>query len=132
MFIWCKWHEIHAIRRNIHQELIKQSLDHKEITPSCLLILTNCSSLRGFINISESWSFVLTNSSVMSIFCAWSLRKWYLNSICLVLDCCTRFFKIFMALVLSHLIGTCSKDKSKSLSVWWISKFIPEILYNSN
>ena len=30
---------------------IKQSLDHKEITSSCLLISTNCSSLRGFVNI---------------------------------------------------------------------------------
>ena len=33
---------------------IKQSLDHKEITPSCLLISKNCSSLRGFIKISTS------------------------------------------------------------------------------
>ena len=38
MSIWCIWHEIHAIRRYIHQEFIKQSLDHKEITPNCLLI----------------------------------------------------------------------------------------------
>ena len=32
----------------------KQSLDHKEITPSCLLMSTNCSSLRGFVKISTS------------------------------------------------------------------------------
>ena len=82
--IWCIWHEIHAIRRDIHQEFIKQSLDIKEITPSCLLISTNCSSLRGFVKISASWFFVLTNSSVMSSFCAWSLRKWCLISICLI------------------------------------------------
>ena len=49
MSIWCIWHEIHAIRRYIHQEFVKQSLDHKEITPSCLIISTNCSSLRGFV-----------------------------------------------------------------------------------
>ena len=70
MSIWCIWHKIHAIRGYIQQEFIKHSLDHKEITPSCLLISTNCSSLRGFINILASWSFVLTNSSVMSPFCA--------------------------------------------------------------
>ena len=110
MSTWCIWYEIHAIRWYIHQEFIKQSLDHKEITPSCLLISTNCYSLRGFVNISTNWSFVLTKSSVMSPFCAWSLRKWCLSSICLVLKCCTRFFQIFMALVLSHLIGRCSKD----------------------
>ena len=115
MSIWCIWHEIHAIRGYIHQEFIKQSLDHKEITPSCLLILTNCYSLRGFVNISTSRSFVLTKSSVMSPFCTWSQRKWCLISICLVLECYMRFFEIFMALVLSHLIGTCSKDKLKSL-----------------
>ena len=31
-------------------------------------------------------------------------------------------FDIFMALVLSHLIRTCSKDKSKSLSVCFIQR----------
>ena len=75
MSIRCIWHEIHAMIRYIHQELIEQTLDHKEITPSCLLISTNCSSLRGFVKILTSWSFVLTNSSVMSLFCAWSLRN---------------------------------------------------------
>ena len=84
MSIWCIWHEIHAIRRYIHQEFIKQTLDHKEITSSCLLIPINCSSLRGFVKMSANWSLVLTNSSVMSPFCAWSLRKWCLISICLV------------------------------------------------
>ena len=93
MSIWCIWHEIHVIRGYIHQELIKQSLDHKEITPSCLLISTNCYSLRGFVNVSANWSFVLTKSSVMSPFCAWSLRKWCLISICLFLECCTSFLK---------------------------------------
>ena len=99
MSIWYIWHEIHAIRGYIQQEFIKQSLDHKEITSSCLLISTNCSSLRGFVNISVSWSFVLTNSSVMSPFCAWSLRKWCLICICLVLECCTGFFW--------NIYGTC-------------------------
>ena len=93
MSIWCIWCEIHAIRRYIYQEFIKKSLDHKEITPSCLLISTNCSPLRGFVNISARWSFVFTNSSVMSPFCAWSLRKWCLISISLVLECCRNFLK---------------------------------------
>ena len=117
MSIWCIWHEIHAIKRYIHQEFIKKSLDHKDITPSCLLISTNYSSLRGFVMISASWSFMLTNSSVMSPFYAWSLRKWCFIFICLVLECCTGFFEMFMALVLSHFIGTCSKIKLKSLSI---------------
>ena len=58
----------------------------------------------------------------MSPFSAWSLRKWCLISICLVLECCMGFFEIFMALILSHLIGTCSKDNSKSLSVYFIQR----------
>ena len=33
---------------------IKNSLYHKEITPSYLLISKNCSSLRGFVKISAS------------------------------------------------------------------------------
>ena len=65
---------------------------------------------------------MLTNSSVISSFCVWYLRKWCLISICLVLECCTRFFDILMALLLSHLIGICSKDKSKSLSVYFIQR----------
>ena len=104
------------------QEFIKQSFDHKEITPSCLLISTICSSLRGFVKISSNWSFMLTDSSVMSPFCAWSLRKWCLISICLVLECCTGFFEMFITLVLSHLIGTCLKNKLKSLSVYFIQR----------
>ena len=36
------------------KNFVKKSLDHKEITPSCLLISTNCSSLRGFVNILAS------------------------------------------------------------------------------
>ena len=58
-----------------NQEFIKESFDHKEITPSCLLISTNCFSLRGFVKISSSWFFMLSNSSVMLLFCAWSLRN---------------------------------------------------------
>ena len=58
----------------------------------------------------------------MSPFCAWSLRKWCLISICLVLECCTGFFEMFITLVLSHLIGTCLKNKLKSLSVYFIQR----------
>ena len=58
----------------------------------------------------------------MSLFCAWSLRKWYLISICLVLQCCARFFYMLITLILSHLIGTCSKDKPKSLSICFIQR----------
>ena len=46
----------------------------------------------------------------------------YIISICLVLERCTRFFYILIALVLSHLIGTYSKDNSKSLSVCFIQR----------
>ena len=87
---------------------------------------TNCSSLKGFVKISTSWSLVLTISSVMSPFCAWSLRNWCLISICLVLECCTRFFYMLMVLVLSHLIRTCSKDKPKSLSVYFIQRIFAQ------
>ena len=92
-----------------------------------LLMSTNCSSLRSFVKISTNWSLVFTNSSVMSSFCVWSLRKWCLISICLVLECYTRFFYRLMTLILSHLISTCSKYKPKSLSVCFIQKIVHNI-----
>lgn len=73
------------------------------------------------------------NSRVMTPFCAWSLRKWYLISMCLLLECCMGLFEMLMALVLSRLIGIGSNDKPKSLSVYFIRRICtqhkPDIMY---
>ena len=100
-----------------------QDQNQRDITTNSLLILINLFSLRGFVKISSSWSLMPTNSSIMSPFCAWSLWKWCLISLCLVLECCTRFFEMLMTLILLHLIGTCSNDKPKSLKVCFIQRF---------
>ena len=49
-----------------------------------------------------SWCLLSTNSVQQSPFDIWSLRKWCLISICLVLECMTGFLDRLIALVLSH------------------------------
>jgi hypothetical protein len=57
---------------------------------------------RGLVKISASWSCVGTWIKVIFPFSTLSLRKWYLTSMCLVLEWSTGFFATLMALVLSH------------------------------
>jgi hypothetical protein len=46
--------------------------------------------------------------------------KWYLTSLCLVLELSTGYFVVLMALVLSHMRGTWEHSSPKSLSVYVI------------
>jgi hypothetical protein len=77
---------------------------------------------RGLVKISASWSCVVTRIKVIFYFSTLSLRKWYLTSMCLVLEWSTGFFATLMALVLSHWSGTWVYFSSKSLMVYVIQR----------
>jgi hypothetical protein len=66
---------------------------------------TNVAWSRGFVKMSASWSWVGTWLNTMVLFSTLSLKKWYLTSICLVLEWSTGFFATLMALVLSQRSG---------------------------
>jgi hypothetical protein len=51
-----------------------------------------------------------------------SLRKWYLTSMCFVLEWSTGFFATLMALVLSHWSGTWVYSSPKSIMVYVIQR----------
>jgi hypothetical protein len=77
---------------------------------------------RGFVKISASWSCVGTWIKVIFRFSTLSLRKWYLTSMCLVLEWSTGFFAMLMAQVLSHWSGTWAYSSPKSLMVYMIQR----------
>jgi hypothetical protein len=77
---------------------------------------------RGLVKISASWSCVGTWIKVIFPFSTLSLRKWYLTSMCLVLEWSTRLFATLMALVLSHWSGTWVYSSPKSLMVYVIQR----------
>jgi hypothetical protein len=77
---------------------------------------------RGLVKISASWSCVGTWIKAVFPFSSLSLRKWYLTSMCLVLEWSTGFFATLMALVLSHWFGTWVYSSPKSLIVYVIQK----------
>jgi hypothetical protein len=74
---------------------------------------------RGLVKIAASWSCVGTLIKAIFPFSTLSLRKWYLTSMCLVLEWSTGFFATLMALVLSHWSGTWVYSSPKSLMVYW-------------
>jgi hypothetical protein len=51
-----------------------------------------------------------------------SLRKWYLTSMCLILERSTGFLATLMALMLSHMRGTWEHSSPKSLIVYVIQR----------
>jgi hypothetical protein len=77
---------------------------------------------RGLVKISASWSCVGTWIKVIFRFSTLSLRKWYLTSMCLVLEWSTGFFATLMELVLSHWSGTWVSSSPKSLMVYVIQR----------
>jgi hypothetical protein len=77
---------------------------------------------RGLVKISASWSCVGTWIKAIFPFSMLSLRKWYLTSVCLVLELSTGFFATLMALVLSHWSGTRVYSSPKSLMVYVIQR----------
>jgi hypothetical protein len=78
--------------------------------------------LGGLVKISASWSCMGTWIKVIFPFSTLSLRKWYLTSMCLVLEWSTGFFATLMALVLSHWSGTWVYTSPKSLVVYVIQR----------
>jgi hypothetical protein len=77
---------------------------------------------RGLVKISASWSCVGTWIKAIFRFSMLSLRKWYLTSMCLVLEWSTGFFATLMALVLSHWSETWVYSSPKSLIVYEIQR----------
>jgi hypothetical protein len=77
-------------------------------TPSSLHKHTNVAWSKGLVRISASCFSVGTWMRSMFPFSTLSLKKWYLTSICLVLEWNTGFLATLMALVLSHMGGTPS------------------------
>ena len=76
--------------------------------PNFLRMYKNLSSDNGLVKISANWCSVLMNLSSISWFSTWSLMKWFLTFICLVLEWCTWF--LLMALVLSQWMGMLSNE----------------------
>jgi hypothetical protein len=77
---------------------------------------------RGLMKISASWSCVGTWINAIFPFSTLSLRKWYLTSMCLVLEWSIVFFATLMALALSHWRGTWVYSSPKSLMVYVIQR----------
>jgi hypothetical protein len=77
---------------------------------------------RGLVKISASWSCVGTWIKAIFPFSTLSLRKWYLTSMCLVLEWSIGFFATLMALVLSHWSRTWVYSSPKSLMVCVIQR----------
>jgi hypothetical protein len=77
---------------------------------------------RGLVKISASWSCVGTWIKAIFPFSTLSLRKWYLTSMCLILEWSTGFFATLMALVLSHWSGKWVYSSPKSLMVYVIQR----------
>ena len=94
----------------------------KSHMPSLQRIEIKAFSSWSFVKISASWSEVETNSSSTSLLRTWSRMKWCFISIYFVLKYYMGFFKILMALVLSHIIGTFENAISKSKSCCLIHK----------
>ena len=73
--------------------------------PSSHLMKVNFSSDKGFVKMSANYLFVSIKCNSILFFITSSLRKWYLISICFILECWIRFLDKFITLVLSHKMG---------------------------
>ena len=82
---------------------------------------------------STSWCSLSTNSMQQSPFKTRPLRKWCLISMCLVLECMTRFLVRLVALVLSHFKWMWSRFTQKSSSCCFIKRLwaqqLPTAIY---
>jgi hypothetical protein len=77
---------------------------------------------RGLAKISASWSCVDSWIKEIFPFSTLSLRKWYLTSMCLVLEWSIGFFAMLITLVLSHRSRTWVYSSPKSLRVYVIQR----------
>jgi len=82
---------------------------------------------------SASWCSLSIKSIWQSPFDIWSLWKWCLISICLVLECMTRFLDRLIALVLSHFKGMWLRITPKFSSYCFIQRLweqqLPAIIF---
>jgi hypothetical protein len=92
----------------------------RKTTPKYPRKRANVAWSKGLVRISVSCFSIGTWMRSMFPFSTLSLRKWYLTSMCLVLECSTGFLATLMALVLSHMRGTWEHSSPKSLSVYVI------------
>jgi hypothetical protein len=105
----------------LHKELPPPTQETKH-TSSSLRKQVKVAWSRGLVKISASWFCVGTWIKVISPFSTLSLRKWYLTSICLVLEWIVEFFATLMAVVLSHRSRTWVYSSPKSLMVYVIQR----------
>jgi hypothetical protein len=91
-----------------------------KMTPCSPRKQANVAWSKGLVRISTSCFSIGTWIRSMFPFSTLSLRKWYLTSICLVLEWSTGFWATLMALVVSHVRGTWDHSSPKSLNVYVI------------
>jgi hypothetical protein len=113
-----------ATRKAIHmlQRISHTTTQEIKQTPSSPRKRVKFAWSRGLVKISDSWSCVGTWIEAIFPFPMLSLKKWYLTSMCLVLEWITGFFATLMALVLSHWSGTWVYSSPKSLVVYVIQR----------
>ena len=78
--------------------------DDAKTIPNFCLRYSNASHGRGFVKRSTTCSFEGTCSSFNFCSSTYSLRKWYLIGICLILESIKNLFETLIALVLSHIM----------------------------
>jgi hypothetical protein len=109
LYIYYKGAPTHPTQENKH-------------TPSSPRKRVKVASSRGLVKISAIWSCVGTWIKAIFPFSTWSLRKWYLTYMWLVLEWSNRFLATPMELVLSHWSGTWVYSSPKSLMVYVIQR----------
>jgi hypothetical protein len=108
---------IHMLQRSSHTPA--QEIKHTPSSPrKCVKVTWS----RGLVKISTNWSCVGTWIKAIFPFFTLSLRKWYLTSMCFVLEWSSRLFVMLMALVLSHWSGTWVYSLPKLLMVYVIQR----------
>jgi hypothetical protein len=119
----CQMHEMHKGKLCIcYKGAPTHPTQEIKQTPSSPRKRVKVAWSRGLLKISASWSCVGTWIKAIFPFSTLSLRKWYLSSMCLVLEWSTGFFATLMALVLSHWRGTWVYSSPKSLMVYVIQR----------
>jgi hypothetical protein len=113
----CKHDMTHKWKCNMHMYINPPNRSSKRKNDSKLSLQTRKCSL---VRISASCFSVGTWMRSMFPFSTLSLGKWYLTSICLVLEWSMGFLATLMALVLSRMRGTWEHSSAKSLSVYVI------------
>jgi hypothetical protein len=107
---------IHMLQRSSHSQL-KKSNTH-QVPPTNEWKLLDLGPWWKYRLVVHVW----VHGSKRFSFSTLALRKWYLASMCLVLEWSNGFFATLMALVLSHRSGTWVYSSPKSLMVYVIQR----------